>query len=158
MQHFGIAAAVFLLFSVLACGAAPNDNDKAPSPSSPDLQKRNAPVYGNLRVYVKYGYGLPDRDGFLAGKSDPYVRVTAVDNYGGRVTHNTRHIQGDHSPHWYQWLYFGTRNWHHLEMSVWDSDFGADDRLTSTQTVHLRRGYYSNVRHCCTVYFDYYIS
>ena len=37
-------------------------------------------VPGILKVYVKYGRRLPDRDGWFAGNSDPYVRVTAVDD------------------------------------------------------------------------------
>lgn len=37
-------------------------------------------VPGILKVYVKYGRGLPDRDGLFAGDSDPYVKVKAVDD------------------------------------------------------------------------------
>ena len=101
-QLIGIATAI-LAFAVLTCEAASNNTTVA-FPSS-DRSKRNAPVAGNLQVYIKYGVGLPDRDGFLAGRSDPYVSVTAVDNSGGRLTRNTRYIQGDHSPHWYEWLH-----------------------------------------------------
>ena len=160
MQYIGYAG--IILIAVLTCGAASESNlsnSTAPFPSSASRMKRNNPIAGDLQVYIKYGYGLPDRDGLFAGKSDPYVSVTAVDDAGGRRTLTTRHIQGDHSPHWYQWLYFGARsNWHHLDMSVWDRDSGADDRLTATQQFHLSAGYHSSLRHCsgnCAVYFDY---
>lgn len=160
-QHIGTAGVIFLI-AALTCGAASKSNvsnSTAPFPSSSNRLKRNEPVAGNLKVYIKYGHGLPDRDSIFAGKSDPYVSVTAVDNRGGRRTLTTNHIQGDHSPHWYQWLYFGARsNWHHLDMSVWDNDVGSDDRLTDTQQFHLSAGYHRHLRHCsgnCAVYFDY---
>ena len=75
----------------------------------PHLTDPNAyvAVAGSLQVYVRYGVGLPDKDGFLAGRSDPYVSVTAVNNYGRQLTHDTQHVQGDHSPHWYQMLHSG---------------------------------------------------
>lgn len=160
MQLIGVVAVILTLsFTVLTCGAASN-NTTVPFPSS-DRFKRNAPVAGNLRVYAIYAVGLPDRDGFLAGRSDPYVSVTAYDDRGGRLTRRTRHIQGDHSPHWYQWLYFGTRSdWHHFYMSVWDSDLDADDRLTRTHRVNVRAGYHRSYYGCgsgCVVYYDYII-
>ena len=160
MQLIGIAA-VILMCTVLTFGAASNNTGKAnytvPFPSSNRI-KRNVPVSGNLRVFARYAVGLPDRDSW-AGRSDPYMSVTAYDDYGRRVTLRTRHIQGDHSPHWYQWLNFGTRsNWHHFDMSVWDSDLGADDRLTHTHTVNIRPGYHTRGYTCgsgCAVYYDY---
>jgi hypothetical protein len=146
---------------VLTCGAASNTtktNTTVPFPSSNRI-KRHASVSGTLWVYARYAVGLPDRDSW-AGRSDPYVSVTAYDDhYGERVTLRTRHIQGDHTPHWYQWLNFGTRSyWHHFDMSVWDSDLNADDRLTHTHRVSIRRGYHSESYSCgsgCAVYYSY---
>ena len=157
MQFIGIVA-VILTFTVLTCGAASN-NTTVSFPSSDRFKRR---VAGELRVYARYAYGLPDRDPW-AGRSDPYVSVTAYGDYGGsgQVTLRTGHIQGDHSPHWYQWLYFGRRSdWHHFDMSVWDSDHNADDRLTGTHRVNVRAGYHSSSYSCgssCRVYYDYVI-
>ena len=159
MQLIGIAA-IILTCTVLTSGAALNitkANSTVPFPSSNRI-KRNVPVSGTLWVHARYAHGLPDRDSW-AGRSDPYMSVTAYDNYGRRVTLRTRHIQGDHSPHWYQWLNFGYRSdWHHFEMSVWDSDLGADDRLTQTHRVNIRAGYHSSYYTCgsgCAVYYSY---
>ena len=106
-------------------------------------------VPGILKVYVKYGRRLPDRDGWFAGDSDPYVKITAFDDSRRSSTQNTRHIQGDENPNWYQWMDFGGRiSWQYFEMSVWDSDVGSDDRLTSTQAFSISPGYHSNIKHC----------
>ena len=154
MQHIKTAA-IIILFAVWTCRAAPS-NTSAPFPSSTDWLKRAAPVASNLRVFVRYGVGLRDRDGPFAGKSDPYVKVKAHDSSGGLVTKKTRHEQGNHSPVWNSWLNFGTRsNWHHIKISVWDRDIGRDDRLTSSQVFHLTSGHHRYLVHCCTVYFDY---
>ena len=49
-------------------------------------------IPGILKVYVKYGRRLPDCDGWFAGNSDPYVRVTAVDNRSQQTTQQTQYI------------------------------------------------------------------
>ena len=87
-------------------------------------------VPGILKVYVKYGRGLPDRDGWFAGDSDPYVRVKAVDDRSQVTTQETHYIRGNENPNWYRWLNFGARrSWQYFEMSTWDDDWGSDDRL-----------------------------
>lgn len=83
---------------------------------------------GRLRIYARYGYNLPDRDGSLAGDSDPYLSVTAYRSSGSSVTRSTRHIQ---------WLDFGTDNWQRFTVRIWDSDFGSDVALSSTYTYYL---------------------
>ena len=119
-------------------------------------------VPGILKVYVKYGRGLPDEDGWFAGDSDPYVRVTAVDDSSRSTTQNTQYIQGNENPNWYRWLDFGgRRSWQYFEMSTWDDDWGSDDRLLNSQTFSVSSGYHSNLQHCgdetCSarVVFDY---
>ena len=118
-------------------------------------------VAGILKVYIRNGVGLPDKD-ILFGYSDPYVKVTAVDDSGSRVTYSTRHIQEDHSPSWNQWLDFGGRiSWQYFEMSVWDRDILFDDRMLNTQSFSVNPGYHRNLQHCnsdtCSarVNFDY---
>lgn len=122
----------------------------------------NCTFPGILKVYIRYGRSLPDRDGLFAGDSDPYVKVTAVDDRRRRSTQNTQHIQGNENPNWYRWLDFGGRiSWEYFEMSVWDSDIRSDDRLTATQEFSISPGLHTYVRHCgdasCSayVYFDY---
>ena len=119
-------------------------------------------VPGILKVYVKYGRGLPDCDGWFAGDSDPYVRVKAVDDSSRVTTLQTQYIQGNENPNWYRWLDFGARrSWQYFEMSTWDSDWGSDDRLLNDQTFSVSPGYHTNLQHCqdssCSarVVFDY---
>lgn len=119
-------------------------------------------VPGILKVYVKYGRGLPDRDGWFAGDSDPYVRVRAVDDRSQQTTQQTQYIQGNENPNWNRWLDFGgRRSWQYFEMSTWDSDWGSDDRLLDDQTFSVSSGYHANLQHCqsasCSarVVFDY---
>ena len=121
-------------------------------------------VPGILKVYVKYGRGLPDRDGWFAGDSDPYVRVTAVDDRSQQTTQRTQYIQGNENPNWYRWLDFGGRiSWQYFEMSTWDNDWGSDDKLLDYQTFTVSSGYHSNIQHCqdstCSarVVFDYHL-
>lgn len=114
---------------------------------------------GRLRIYARYGSGLPDRDGWLAGDSDPYVKVTAYRQSGGSSTLRTGHDQGDESPEWYQWLDFGVDSWIRFAVKVYDRDPGSDDSLSSTTTYYLN-GHVSrtNVRKNCDsgyIIFDY---
>ena len=111
-----------------------------------------------LKVYARYGRNLPDRDGWFAGDSDPYMKVTAYDQYGNAVTRRTSHIQGNENPNWYQWLYFGTRAWSRINVIVYDRDVGSDDALSSVSTYYLSKGYYSyKTKYCYSGYvkFDY---
>ena len=125
---------------------------------------RGSGIPGILKVYIRNGQGLPDTDGIFAGDPDPYVKVSAVDDRRQRTTHNTRHVKGDRSPAWNQWLDFGGRiSWQYFEMSVWDDDPGPDGRMTNTQTFSVSPGFHSNLQHCNTVdcsiriYFSYYL-
>ncbi len=115
---------------------------------------------GRLRIYARYGSGLPDRDGWFAGDSDPYVRVIAYNHNGYSRSLRTRDDRGDESPEWYQWLDFGVNSWTRFTVKVYDEDVGSDDSLSSTTTynlnAHTTRTY---VRKDCDsgyIYFDYY--
>ena len=119
---------------------------------------------GKLRVYARYGINLPDTDGFLAGDSDPYMKVVAYDSNGYTLTKATFHDQGDESPEWNQWLEFGVRGWNKIIVQVLDSDHGSDDALTATYTYTLTsKGSFTWRKICGTggcggyVYFDYYL-
>ena len=121
---------------------------------------------GYLSVQASHANNLPDEDGWLAGRSDPYMRVVATDIFGFRETRSSRHIQENQSPRWNQRLRFsGRRPWNRVEVTVYDSDNGSDDRLTVT-AVHTEvnniRGSRSasvcGTNNCCgrayyTIYF-----
>ena len=94
---------------------------------------------GILRIYARSA-SVQDRDGWLAGDSDPYVRVTAYTYCGRSSQLSTRHIQGDNSPHWYQWLDFGNNNWYSYYVQVFDSDNGNDDSLSGSHMYYTARG------------------
>ena len=88
---------------------------------------------GYLSVQASHANNLPDEDGWLAGRSDPYMQVVATDILGFRETRRSRYIQGNQSPRWNQRLWFsGRRPWYRVEVTVYDSDIGSDDRLTVT--------------------------
>ena len=90
-----------------------------------------------LSIYARYGSHLPDEDPWPAGKSDPYLKVVAYDINGNNRTKTTSTDQGDEDPEWYETLDFGMGMWTWFEVSVWDSDVGSDDSLSSTNTRSL---------------------
>ena len=101
----------------------------------------------NLKFYIRYGTGLPDTDGWLAGDSDPYVKVIAYDRYGNSVSKTS------------DWLYFGTATWYRFAIKVYDSDPGSDDSLSNWQYVNLYSGSHTFLTHNCNsgyIKYDYY--
>ena len=114
-----------------------------------------------LRIYARYGSSLPDRDGWLAGESDPYLEITAYNAFGGSWTRTTSTDQGDESPEWYETIDFGVNVWRKFTVTVWDADVGADDRLSVTRTWYLpasSSASFNGVRHNAYsgyVVFDY---
>ena len=114
---------------------------------------------GHLQLYVRYGSGLPDEDGWLAGDSDPYVKVVAYDSDGNSRSRQTSYKQGDESPTWNQWLIFGTDTWTSFSVKVYDSDFGSDDSLSSWVSYnlnsHISRNYVRMNCYSGYIIFDY---
>lgn len=109
-------------------------------------QCRAAGVAGHLRLYIRYGRNLQDRDGLFSGASDPFVRVTAVDANGNSVTRMTSIKDGTLNPDFYQWLDFGGRAWQFFRIQVLDHDSGLngdDDALSQRETVVVRAGSFS---------------
>lgn len=119
-------------------------------------------VSGRLRIYARYGSGLPDRDGWFSGDSDPYVRVTAYNHNGRPSTLHTRVDNGDESPEWNQWLDFGINTWRRFTVQVFDSDSGSDDSLSGVSTYRFTQSTSNRyVRMNCDsgyIYFDYFFS
>ena len=93
-------------------------------------------VSRNLRIYARYGHGLPDEDG-LWNDSDPYMEVIAYDADGNSVTRRSAYRQGDQSPVWNEWLHFGRGSWRRFSVRVYDSDWNNDDPLSSWRTYTL---------------------
>ena len=105
-----------------------------------------------LQIYARYGKNLPDRDGWGAGDSDPYLQVVAYDINGYSSPKTTSTDRGDENPEWYQTLDFGVGMWTTFKVSVWDSNIGPDDRLSITHTRSLPSTdtiSRSGVRLCC---------
>ena len=114
--------------------------------------------WANLRFFVRYGRGLPDKDGWL-NKSDPYVEIIAYSSEGTSIRRITSKKQGDQSPDWNQNLYFGTGTWKRFKIRVWDSDLNADDPLSRQRTLTIRPGSHVRIRYNCYsgyIIYDYY--
>ena len=116
----------------------------------------------SLQVFARFGRNLPDKDGFFRGKSDPYIRFTAKDSDGNKVVRRTRTIKGKHNPVWNQRITFPVDTWRSLQVQVFDSDPGRDDKLSRAQTFSISPGSHLSIRHCaltsrCRGYilFDY---
>ena len=92
----------------------------------------------SLKVTVKYGRNIPDRDRLWgSGESDPYVRVKAYRYRGRTNVKKTSTRSNDEDPDWNVTLYFGRDIWTKFVVSVWDEDVGFDDRLSSDNRVNL---------------------
>ena len=90
-----------------------------------------------LKVTVKYGRNIPDRDRLWgAGESDPYVRVTAYKCDGERKK-ETSTKSNDEDPDWNETLNFGRDSWKKFVVSVWDKDVAFDDRLSNDKQMNL---------------------
>lgn len=113
---------------------------------------------GNLRIYAQYGHTLPDSDGIWSD-SDPYLEIVATDHYGTSERRTTSEIDGNLSPVWNEWVVFENRQWVQFSVTVYDSDFNADDPLSNTHSWTIAsHGYYANrVLQCYSGYviFDY---
>lgn len=112
---------------------------KCPSPRYP----------GILKVEVLNARDLPDTDGWF-NNPDPYVSVHAVDQHNTRAKQDTAKIKGTRNPTWNQELDFGeSRNgWRFIEISVWDEDWGRDDKLVRTQTFWVTPGSHDCITYC----------
>mmetsp|Transcript_28736 Transcript_28736/g.112091 ORF Transcript_28736/g.112091 Transcript_28736/m.112091 type:complete len:190 (-) Transcript_28736:551-1120(-) len=94
--------------------------------------------YGEMTVEVVKGHNLPDRDGFLAGKSDPYVEVRAFNANGyanGYLRSPT--IGGNHNPVWNYERSLGTKTFSgKIELTVMDeATTSADGTLIPRNTL-----------------------
>ena len=114
---------------------------------------------GQLRLYIRYGRGLPDEDPWGAGDSDPYVRVTAYNSNSYSVSIPTRTVDENENPSWYQWLDFGKNTWTRFQVRVYDEDWNPDDALSNLYTYYLNsHTSTSNIRMYCYsgyIVFDY---
>lgn len=113
---------------------------------------------GTLAIHAQYGKNLPDTDG-LWNKSDPYLQITAVDRNGNSVTKNTKNIGGNLNPVWDEWVVFENSTWTQFTVRVYDSDFNADDPLSSAFMWNLvSHGVYEDRQLNCYrgyIVFDY---
>ena len=79
-----------------------------------------------------YGRNLQDTDRFLAGDSDPYVRVEAYDTDGHTSSRQTRAIGGNENLTWNQPLDFGAYTWMMFRVKVYNDDWSSgNDSLSN---------------------------
>ena len=95
---------------------------------------------GNLKVKALYAENLEDRDGAL-NKSDPYMRVGAIDDNGYLTIRTTSIKKGSHNPAWYETMDFGQGTWKYFEVRLFDSDSNEDDPLSGLQTFFVEFGH-----------------
>ena len=136
--------------------------------SSSDIQQTNrlyscvgTGVYGRLRVRVRYGRRLMDKDWFW-DLSDPYVRITAVDKWGTKHVRQTCTKDSTLNPTWNEDLVFPRSEWQFFRIRVFDDDWiFYHEPLSMSETVVITPGSHNNQKHCddtlCNgyVYYDY---
>uniref|UniRef100_A0A7S3A5U5 Metalloendopeptidase n=1 Tax=Rhodosorus marinus TaxID=101924 RepID=A0A7S3A5U5_9RHOD len=94
--------------------------------------------FGKLILTVLDGHNLPDKDGFGAGKSDPYVKIVATDVDGRSVSMQTPVIGGNHNPVWNYADSLGYRSFKSITVYTKDDDtLSGDDTLLPATTIDL---------------------
>ena len=86
-----------------------------------------------------YAINLADKDGWTAGRSDPYMEVVATDVTGKTEKHTTPVRGGTSHPEWNDYLVFAKRIWEKITVRIMDYD-GANrdpDQLCPTQTIYF---------------------
>ena len=101
---------------------------------------------GRLRVFVKTGANLKNRDRAGSGISDPYVRVVATDRLGHKRTKETKTIYNNASPTFNQWLDFGVKAWASMTVQILDRDWARSDPLSRVVKGALNRFGQTNFR------------
>ena len=118
-------------------------------------------VRGRLRIFVRNGANLHDRDSSSTSESDPFIVVSAYDHQGSVTEKYTSTINDDLNPVWNEWLDFGVNDWSWFTVQAWDEDIYSDQKLsyvysyttesyTSVKKQQMK-GYEGG-----TIYFDYF--
>lgn len=93
-------------------------------------------VQGNLRVYIRYGTGLPNKGYWDA--SDPYALVEAYTHEGIYKRLKTRVEVNTLEPQWNQWINFGKDSWSRLSITIYDDNGGfTHSRLSNTTSYYF---------------------
>ena len=79
-------------------------------------------IRGSLRVYIRYGSGLTNKDFSFEGTSDPYAQVEAYDHEGNSKRLSTRIELNTLDPQWNEWLNFGEDSWSRVSVTIYDGD------------------------------------
>ena len=102
-----------------------------------------------LEFYVHSGTNLPDEDPWL-NDSDPYAMIIAYNSDGRSDAEKTNMIQGDETPIWNEWLYFGRDTWTRFKIRVYDDDdLNSDDPLSSWEYLTIQEGCGNYLYHYC---------
>lgn len=100
---------------------------------------------GSLTVKVRYARNLDDTDPWL-NSPDPYVRVEASSSEGPHRK-DTHYIDGTQNPTWNSVLNLGCRRWiNFITLQIWDSDYDADDAMSSRQKTTIQPGSHTDNR------------
>ena len=108
----------------------------------------NLIIRGELLIFVRRGYNLPDKDG-LWNKSDPYVEFIVYRRDGTHVRKTSSTKKGTLNPYWHDPLYFGDGPWKRFNIRAWDSDPGNDDPLSDQKSVDISFGNHQYLWHMC---------
>ena len=92
-------------------------------------------VQGSLRVYIRYGSGLINRDYF--DTSDPYAYLEAYDHEGNMKSLSTRTELNTLDPQWNQWLNFGEDSWSRVSVTIYDDDDYRSDVMSNTTSYYF---------------------
>ena len=106
---------------------------------------------GNLRVFLRNGKNLPNRDFHPSGTGDPFVEVIATDHLRNRIRKATSVKSGTSNPTWNEWLNFGTRVWQKFTVQVKDKDPWSgfrDDPISDVHTYTVSRGSHTSIKLC----------
>ena len=94
-------------------------------------------VQGSLRVYIRYGSGLTNKDYNFEGTSDPYAQVEAYNHKGNWKRLKTRIESNTLDPQWNEWLNFGEDSWSRVSVTIYDSDGHRSAVLSNTTSYYF---------------------
>ena len=112
--------------------------DRVENAAANDRTFEQGLIRAKLRVKGS-AINLADRDGWTAGRSDPYMEVVATDVNGFTEKQNTPVRGGTSHPEWNDDLVFSERTWEKMTIRIMDYD-GANrdsDQLCPTQVIYF---------------------
>lgn len=120
MAKTAILVGIIGVLTMQSVGGAPNIKLNY---NQDHVEKAATQQLRSTKLYIKgQGTSLPDRDGWTAGNSDPYMEVIATDVNGYTETKTTPVIGGTSNAYWNDYLEFSQRTWEELQVNIMDYD------------------------------------